>query len=229
MERQGIRFNRFFFVTLFILVLARSVALAQDPVKVAGDMYKPVLENDRVRVLDVTIAPGAKTAMHSHPDLVAVILEPGTTKWTMPDGQSRQSPANLQRGTVVYEPAETHVSENVGSTPLHVILIEFKQPAPAADKARDPSMPAPFKQVADNPHARIFEGTAAPGAMIPQHTHGDHITVPLTDATVEITDTDGKKQTVTFKKDTAVFTGPATHSSVVTGNRQSRIIDIELK
>jgi quercetin dioxygenase-like cupin family protein len=219
----------FFLALLGVLALAPSLALAQDPVKVAGNMYKMVFENDRVRVLDAKIAPGAKTAMHSHPDLLAVILEPGITKWTMPDGKSEQSPPDQRRGAVVYRKGDTHISENVGKTPLHVILVEFKKPAPAAGKGRNPSLPAPYKQVADNPHARVFEIMSAPGGKVPQHTHGDHITISLTDATAEITDQDGKKQTRTFKKDTAQFSGPATHSGVNTGKTPAHLIDVELK
>ena len=52
-----------------IVCLVVFTAKAQDPVKVAGDVYKVIVENDSVRALDVKIAAGAKTAMHSHPDL----------------------------------------------------------------------------------------------------------------------------------------------------------------
>ncbi|MBI3950682.1 MAG: hypothetical protein HY314_09540 [Acidobacteria bacterium] len=229
MKDNKMRVTKFFFATLCALALVPSLVLAQDPVQVAGDMYKVILENDRVRVLDVHIAPGAKTAMHSHPDIVGVILEPSTTKWTLPDGKSRQSPPDAKRGGVVSHSSETHISENIGQTPLHVILVEFKQPMSAADRGRNPSLPAPFKQVADTPHARVFEITAAPGGKVPQHTHGDHVTISLTDATAEVTGKDGKKETLTFKKDTAVFSSPTTHSAVNTGKTPVHLIDVELK
>jgi len=215
-------------VFLVLLVcLAAVTAKAQDPVKVAGEAYKVIVENNSVRILDVNIAAGAKTAMHSHPDLTGVVLEPSTIKWTRPDGKSAQSGAEFTRGGVQYMAGDTHISENIGATSAHVILVEFKKPAPTP--ARNPSLPAPYKKVAENPHASIFEATVEPGGTVPKHTHGDHVTISLTDATGETTDEQGKKQTTNFKKDTATFAGPVTHSGVNTGQTPLHLIVVELK
>lgn len=216
-------------VVLLVLLISLAAATirAQDPVKVAGDAYKVIVENDSVRVLDVNIAAGAKTAMHSHPDLAGVMLEPSTIKWTRPDGTSAQSGAEFNRGGVQYMARDTHISENIGTTSAHVILVEFKKPAPKL--GRTFSLPAPFKQVAENPHARIFEVTVEPGQIVPKHTHGDHVVVSLTDSTAEASDEQGQKQTTTWKKDTAVFAGPVTHSAVNTGTTPLHLIVVELK
>ena len=53
-----------FFTSLFAL---RMPALAQDAVKVAPEHYKILLENEHVRVIENTLAPGEKDAMHTHP------------------------------------------------------------------------------------------------------------------------------------------------------------------
>ena len=55
-----------------LLGSAAQVALAQDPVAVAPGQYKVEFEDDDVRVLRVVYAPGEKSAMHEHPDSVAV-------------------------------------------------------------------------------------------------------------------------------------------------------------
>lgn len=222
-------FARALFTSLCALTLLSSLSLAQDPVKVGGGAYKIISENARVRILDVKVAPGQTSAKHSHPDNLVVILEPGIIKWTLPDGTSTQSPPDMKRGSVMFAPGTTHTSENVGKTNLHAILIEFKQPAPAAGKGRNPSMPAPYKQVMDNAYVRVFEGTSEPGASLAQHTHGDHIMIALTDGSAEVTDKDGKKETIQFKKDTATFSGPLTHSAVNTGKTALHLIDVELK
>ena len=47
-----------------------------DAVSVAPHLYKVLLENDKVRVLETRYGPGVKSEMHSHPDLVAVGLTP---------------------------------------------------------------------------------------------------------------------------------------------------------
>ena len=174
--------SRLRFGVLFLLAAAQSVA--QDPVKVAGNHYKLIAENDNLRIIEVTLAAGAKTVMHSHPSVIAVILDPSVTKWTAPDGKSVQSPPDQKRGAIISMKPETHVSENIGKTGTRAILVEFKKPAPAAGKGSNPSLPAPYKQVDDTPHARVFECTVAAGGSTPQHTHArENVLVALTDLT----------------------------------------------
>ncbi len=210
-----------------VVCLALLTAEAQDPVKVAGDIYKVIVESDSVRVLDMNIPAGAKTVMHSHPDLVAVVLEPSTIRWTRPDGRTEQSGPGFTRGSALYMASDTYISENIGATSAHVILVEFKRPAPTL--WLNPSLPGTYKQVAANPHATIFEATAVPGGTAPKHTHGDHVIISLTDGTAEATDQEGKKKAVAFKKDTATFGGLVTHSWVNTGQTPLHLIVVELK
>jgi hypothetical protein len=113
-----------------LVCLALLAAKAQDPVKVAGEMYKMIVENDSVRVLDLNIPAAAKTAMHSHPDLVAIVLEPSTIRWTRPDGKSEQSGLGFTRGSALYMANDIYIAENIGTTAVHVMLVEFKKPAP---------------------------------------------------------------------------------------------------
>jgi quercetin dioxygenase-like cupin family protein len=220
---------KFSLLALSLLFFAPVIALAQDPVEVEDDIYKKIFENDRIRLVEVKMAAKAKTAMHSHPDALSVILEPSTVKWTMPDGESRQSGPEMKRASVFFMGGETHISENAGESPVRVILVEFKTPAPAAGTGRNPSLPAPYKQVADNPHARVFEITVAPGGTVPEHTHGENVIVALTDGTAEVTDKTGNKETLNFNKDTAVFGGSTTHAAVNTGKTPLQLIAIELK
>lgn len=83
--------------------------------------------------------------------------------------------------------------------------------------------------MAENPHATVFEAIVAPGGTVPKHTHGDDVIVSLTDGAAEATNQDGKKETVTFKKDTATFAGLVTHSWVNTGQTSLHLIVVELK
>ena len=212
-----------------VLAVAAATVLAQDAVKVAPQQYKLIAENDSVRVIEVSLAPGTTTVTHSHPAALAVILEGGSVKWTAPGGKSTQSPPGLKRGSVIYVPAETHTSENIGKATTRSIIVEFKKPAPAEGKGRSPSMPSPYKQVADHAHARVFELVAPAGSSVAQHTHAAQVLVSLADGTAETTDSAGKKDTMTFKKDTAQIGTPVTHSAVNTGKSAIHLISIELK
>lgn len=65
------------FKILLVLVVGACVVksgFAQDPVKLKPDTYKVILNNDKVRVLDIRLKAGDKSPMHSHPDLVLYAL-----------------------------------------------------------------------------------------------------------------------------------------------------------
>lgn len=54
---------------------------ADDPVRVDSKHYKVEFENDRVRVVRISYAPGERSVMHSHPESVAVFLTDAKTKF----------------------------------------------------------------------------------------------------------------------------------------------------
>jgi mannose-6-phosphate isomerase-like protein (cupin superfamily) len=86
---------------------------------------KIVLENDRVRVRDVTFPPGV-TGMHTHKlPHVGVIIQGGTLVFRSPDGKTET--AKLDAGGVGYREANvTHEPTNTGKTPVRVIEVELK-------------------------------------------------------------------------------------------------------
>lgn len=89
------------------------------------DIYKPVLENEKVRVLKIKIKPGEKTKMHSHPDNVVCILSDQKLKFTNSDGE--ESKFDLSFGQVLYLQPVTHAVENIGETEGISIVIELKK------------------------------------------------------------------------------------------------------
>jgi quercetin dioxygenase-like cupin family protein len=216
--------------TMILICLTGSLALAQDPLKVAGGQYKLIAENDDVRVLEGDLAPGVKTAMHSHPAVMAVILQPAVVKWTMPDGKTAQSAPDAKRGTVIAMPAQTHISENVGKKPMKTIIIEFKKPAPPADKARKASSVASCKVIAESPEATAQLCTGKVGSNTGKHTHSAGVVyVALTDVKAEITDDSGKMHTLQMKKDAASIAPPETHSGKNIGKAAYQLIVVDLK
>jgi quercetin dioxygenase-like cupin family protein len=89
-------------------------------------------ENAQVRVLRVQYGPHEKSVMHSHPAGVVVFMSDQQGRFTLPGGKSEDRSAKA--GEVRWEPAETHLPENLGDKPLEVILVELKGKAPAARK-----------------------------------------------------------------------------------------------
>jgi beta-alanine degradation protein BauB len=107
------------------LLGAMGTSAAQDVVKVSPETHRVLLENDRVRVLDVRIKPGERVAMHSHPPSVVHYLSDGSLRITYPDG--RTEVREVKTGTAVWSEAATHAAENVGTREFHELQIELKE------------------------------------------------------------------------------------------------------
>ena len=90
---------------------AAPVAKAQDPVSVDPKHNKVEFENDQVRVLRTHVAPKESIPMHEHPPSVVVLLTDAHSKFTLPDGKTRETTGTA--GEVRYRPAEKHAYENL--------------------------------------------------------------------------------------------------------------------
>lgn len=102
-------------------------AHAQDPAVVNSKTIKVKFENDRVRVLEATLPPGVKEAVHSHPAYVIYVLEGGKYRNYASDGKTTEG--ELKTGEVLFREPLTHAAENIGSTTMHMILVELKAEA----------------------------------------------------------------------------------------------------
>lgn len=108
-----------------LATLAAQAAWGQDPVKVAPQNFKVLLENQHVRVLDFHSTAGQKIAMHSHPAYVSYsVAGTGKTKFTSPDGKTAVQPSS-PAGAAWHE-AVTHASEYLGPGATHVLIVELK-------------------------------------------------------------------------------------------------------
>jgi quercetin dioxygenase-like cupin family protein len=95
-----------------------------DPTVTDGDKYRVLLENQEVRVLHYRDQPGAKTHLHHHPAFVIYALAPFRRQLAFPDGSKRTR--EFKAGDIAWMPAQSHVGENVGSTPTDALLVEVK-------------------------------------------------------------------------------------------------------
>ncbi len=97
---------------------------AFDPVKLAPQDYKVAFENDRVRVLRITVGPHEKTPLHEHPARVVVWLTDAHVRLTLPDGKMQEG--HLKAGQVIWSPAARHAGENLGDQPFESVEVELK-------------------------------------------------------------------------------------------------------
>jgi tetratricopeptide (TPR) repeat protein len=125
---------------LAIVCLSVGAAVAQDPVKVAPDAYKPEFENDYVKAQRVHYAPHVKIPEHDHPSLGAAYVYlndagPVVFKHVGLSYGAVTRPAVKAGSFRLYKAVkETHEVENPGDTPSDFLRIEFK-----TEPAKDPN------------------------------------------------------------------------------------------
>ncbi|MFW0796168.1 cytoplasmic protein [Gordonia sp. CPCC 205515] len=97
--------------------------LADDPIVTDPDLYRVVLENEHVRVLEYRDKPGDATHTHHHPDSVMIPLAHFTRRLTVDD---RHAEVTLEPLAVRWLDAQHHRGENIGATPTHALFVELK-------------------------------------------------------------------------------------------------------
>lgn len=107
-----------------------------DPVTTNPELYRVILENDRVRVLEYLDGPGDRTSPHTHPDSVMVTLSAFKRRlWS----GNREVELELPAFQARWLDAQEHSGMNIGQSPTHSIFIELKgQPALPESEALGP-------------------------------------------------------------------------------------------
>ena len=98
--------------------------MSVDAVSIAPDVYSVVLDNERVRVLEVRMQPGGSSAMHSHPDTVVIAVKGSTYRFS----NRGEDPVEMEipDASAVFMEAMDHSVENIGDKAGHGFIIELK-------------------------------------------------------------------------------------------------------
>jgi len=112
-------------VALGLLVTSLSVS-AQDRAAAVPDMHV-LLENGCVRMQFHDVAVGQKTPLHSHPKYAVYVFSPYKARITLADGS--QLISEHKAGDAFWHEASQHIVENIGTTPIHNLVVELKPPA----------------------------------------------------------------------------------------------------
>ncbi|MBC7443278.1 MAG: cytoplasmic protein [Ramlibacter sp.] len=102
--------------------------MTNDPVATNPSLYRVILENERVRVLEYLDAPGDQTTPHRHPDSVMITLSAFSRHL---ESNGREVDVTLPSGVARWLPAQEHSGRNTGESETHTIFVELKEP-PAA-------------------------------------------------------------------------------------------------
>ena len=106
-------------------LLVGGVAMAQALSKVDTTHVVVKVDNDTLQVTEITLKPGEKLALHTHPAYTLYTIQGGTVRIAFEGGKTEEQV--WDHGTVLYgEPEGPHTTENVGKTTVKVLLVEVK-------------------------------------------------------------------------------------------------------
>ena len=212
-----------------LLLVSRTLMSQQTPVAVESEPHhRVVLKNDFVVVMHVNVPPGDTTLFHTHShDRVAVELTDATITQQKP-GKAEGEPEPRKTGDVSALQTDapyTHRVHNVGTTVFEVLDVELLQ------RPKQPASTPAAKVEAENPSARVYKWTLAPGTTSAMHAHDrPYLIIAATPLTLKMTDPQGKSFTHEVKAgDLHWIDAKVTHSLANEGKTAGEIVEIELK
>jgi len=214
---------------LCVVVFSSMLIAQQAPVPVEEEPHHHVvLKNDYVLVMHVTLAPGESTLFHTHShDRAAIQLTEATISQQRP-GEPEVAPEARKPGDVSASAADgpyTHRVHNVGSGVFEVLDVELLQ------RPKDPASKAVAPVETENPSARVYKWTLAPGSTSAMHTHDrPYLIIAATPLVLKMTDPEGKSFTHEVKAgDVHWIDAKVTHTLANEGTVEGQIVEIELK
>ncbi len=216
-----------------VLSLAVAAASAQDPARVADTSCKVEFENDYVRVLRWSEGPGDKVPMHEHAALVSVALSAGKTRFTFPDGKTRE--VVTKAGQVTWSDSEKHSSENLSAAPVELLQVELKKrPDPGMTRvaASEDSIKADathYKVEFQNDRVRVLRVHYGPKERSVMHAHPANVTIFLTDVDARFVFPNGTAVPAGFKAGQVEWANKGSHRTENISAKPLDVIMVELR
>jgi uncharacterized RmlC-like cupin family protein len=215
----------------FITWLALPLAAASAATAAAAG---PVIDNERVMVWDVKLAPGESGPASPHDeDTVIMFLEGGQIRTV--DGNGKATTAERKAGDVVFVPRGTDATDTLVSGGLaHEVVVTLKdrKAAPIANTAGlPPAFPRPGSvKVLDNDRVVAWNYTWAKGMPTPMHFHDKDVVVAYRfDGSLKSVTPDGAAVVNPYKTGDIRFNkGNRAHYEELVDGRQSAVM-MELK
>jgi len=109
-------------ITMIIVFAFSVTAPAQDPVKVAPEMHKVLVDTNGVRLYVTTFEPGSVVSTHYHPFHVVYILEGG--ELTITDEKGKATVMSAKAGDAFPGSETVHTTKNTGTTRVKAVVVE---------------------------------------------------------------------------------------------------------
>ncbi len=103
----------------------------RDPVRVDPQHFRLDFQNQRVRVVHLTMKGSERSPMHEEPNILAVCIKECHLRLTRPDGKIQD--LHMQAGDTHWVWEDTRSEKNLGKEPLEMLLIEVKGECPTSN------------------------------------------------------------------------------------------------
>ena len=111
-------------------IVSPEVLARRDPLKVDANHYRLDFENERVRVIRLTLKADEAVPMHDDVDAMAVCIQECHLRFTEPAGRIQD--VHMETGETRWLWGDTHSAKNLNTQPMEMVFIEMK----AANKDR---------------------------------------------------------------------------------------------
>ena len=189
-------------VTVLVSCSSTNIRMSL-PEKVSPDVYEVLLDNEFIKMLKVSFAPGQSDNMHDHYPFTFHVFEGGKIRVTMPDGTVNET--EIPTGATGYnETGVRHQVKNIGDKPIEVLLIEHKNVGslltldPADDLSPEEVFPDKCDVLFENEVLKVLESTLPVGESNAMHEHGAYAVYFSSGGNIEITTPGGNTQEKAF-------------------------------
>ena len=170
--------TRLIIFTLFLLIVSCSGSKEKLllPEEVSPDVYKVLLDNEDVKVLEVTFEPGQSDNMHDHYPVTFYLLQGGKAQVTLPDGTVNEG--EFPTGFTGHNTEKVrHQVKNIGETTIKILLVERKKSHPTSESKEKLILPEEvspdvYQVILENDDVKVLNVTFAPGQGDNIHEHG---------------------------------------------------------
>ena len=168
--------TRFIIPSLLFLIISCSSDKVLLPEEVSPDVYKVLLDNEDVKVLEVTFKPGQSDNMHDHYPVTFYLLQGGKAQVTMPDGTVNER--EIPSGFTGHQLEKVrHQVKNIGDSTIKLILVERKREQStnySEEKLILPEEVSPdrYEVLLENEDIKAVMVTFPPGQGDNMHEHG---------------------------------------------------------
>ena len=198
------------------------------PEKVSPQIYEVLLENEAVKVMKVTFAPGQEDNMHDHYPFTGYLINGGKAQVTMPDGKvnEREFPSGFiaHNGNGI-----RHKVKNIGSNEINIILIEHKKLGSTPTFENDVNLsahavsPDIYEIVHEDELIKVYKATFPAGSSDNVHEHGMNTAYVITGGKVQIAGPDGSVN------ERNIPDGAVLHSDKMVRHQVKNIGDTDIK